>query len=82
MAAGDMPFAADKVADLETFDILADLDDFPDIFMPGGQADRNRMLRPFVPVINMHVRAADRRLADFDLHVVFAAFRDRHLFQR
>ena len=59
MAAGDMPFAADKVADLETFDILTDLNDFPDIFMPGSQADRNRMLRPFVPVINMHVRTAD-----------------------
>ena len=43
MAAGDMPFAADKVADLETFDILTDLNDFPDIFMPGSQADRNRI---------------------------------------
>ena len=27
MAAGDMPFAADKVADLETFNIFANLGD-------------------------------------------------------
>src|SRR6185369_11324146 len=36
---------------------------------------RNGLLRPGIPVVDMHVRAADRGLGDLDEHIVGADFR-------
>jgi hypothetical protein len=43
--------------------------------------DRNGLLRPGVPVVDVHIRPANRRFMDFDQDVVEADFRHRNVFQ-
>ncbi len=51
----------------------------PDEFVTDHHRHRNGLLRPLIPVPDMHVRAADRRFLHPDQHVVRADFRHRHV---
>src|SRR4029453_9596673 len=62
-AAGDVSFAGDAVADLESANLLSHLDNPPDVFVADVHGHRNRLLCPFVPVPDVHVGAADGGLA-------------------
>ena len=52
--------------------LLPDLDDPADEFVPDHQRHGNGLLRPGVPVVDVHVGAADARAQDLDQHVVDA----------
>ena len=65
-----MAFAADDVARIEVINIRSDFDNFPDKFMPNRHGDRNRLLRPIVPLINMDVRSADAGVSDTDQDII------------
>ena len=80
-ATDDVAFGADEVADLEIVDVAADFNDTADKLMSDDQGDADGLLCPGIPVPDMDVRAADRRLADLDQHVVDADLRDRDVFQ-
>ena len=56
----------------EAAHLAADLDDLADKFVADDHRHRNGLLRPLVPVPDVDVGAADRRLADPDQHVVGA----------
>src|SRR6202040_1265620 len=72
--AGDVPFAGDAVADLESADFLAHLDDAPDVFVADVHRYRNGFLRPLVPFPDVHVGAAYCGLAYTNQDVVVAYF--------
>ena len=80
-AADDVPLAADDVADAEVLDVAAHLDDPADELVPHDQRHGDGLLRPGVPVVDMHVGAADARAEDFDQHVVDADFGHRHFIE-
>ena len=80
-AAGDVAFARHAIADREAAHFLAHVDDFAHILVADVHRHRNRLARPFVPVPDVHVGAADRRLADPYHHVVVADLGLLHLGQ-
>ena len=77
----DMAFAADDVAGIEVINIRSHFDNFPDKFVPNRHGDRNRLLRPIVPLINMDVRSADAGVSDADQDIIDTDGRLWYLFQ-
>ena len=57
--ANHVAFAADQVAGLQIRDVGADLDHFAAKFVADHQGHVNGGLRPFVPIVNVQVGAAD-----------------------
>ena len=76
-AADDVALAVDQVALLEPLHGGADLLDHADELVPDDHRRLDRLLRPVVPVVDVHVGAADRGLPDPDEHVVRARGRAR-----
>ena len=73
--ADDVAFARHDIADPESGNIGAHPDDFAGEFMADGHRHGDGLLRPVVPVVDMHVRAANGRLFYFNEDVVIADFR-------
>ncbi len=66
----DMAFAGDALAEAQVAgDAGADLDDFAGEFVPRDHRHGNGLLRPFVPVIDVDVGAADGGVGDADQHI-------------
>ena len=70
MAAGDVAFAGDALADLETLHLAADLRHHAHEFVAHGHGHGDGLLRPGVPVVDVDVGAADGGLLDLDEQVV------------
>ncbi len=81
MPAGDVAFAGDEVAFGKTFDVIADKIDNADKLVADGHRDRDRLLRPRVPVVNVNVGSADRRLQNADEDIVAFDLWDGNFFQ-
>ena len=64
--AGDVALAGNALADVQSGDARAKLGDLADVFMADGHGRLDVLLRPWIPVINMYVRAADGGLVDLD----------------
>ena len=64
--------------DVQAGDFHADLGDFADELMTHDHRHRDGGLRPFVPIVDMHVGAADGCLMDLNAHIVMAHGRLRH----
>src|SRR5687767_6016017 len=71
-AACDVTFARDPVTHGEAAHFAAHVDDTPVVLVPDGHRHRNRLLRPGIPIVDVHVGAADRGLHDLDEDVVRA----------
>ena len=69
-AAGDVALAGDAVADREAAHLDAHVDDLAHVLVAHLHRHGDRLLRPVVPLPDVHVGAADRRLADADEDVV------------
>jgi len=74
-----MSLGADQITHVEIVHVAADLDDPADELVADHHRDLDRLLGPGVPVVDVHVRAADRGLHDFDQHVVDIDSRLRHV---
>ena len=72
MAAGDVPFAGNAIADLEALDFGTQFDDGADVLVADVHRDRDRLPRPVVPFPDMHVGPADGRFPYLDQDVVGA----------
>ena len=77
-AACDVSLAGYQISDLKSLYARTYLDNFTNILMSGGQSYRDRMLCPFIPLINMYVCTADSCFVDFDLYIVWSYFRNRY----
>ncbi len=80
-AADQMPFAADQFAEFHVVDVAADGGDMADEFVPDHHRGFDGLLRPFIPVVDVYVGAADGGFGDFDQDVVDAVFGHRHIGQ-
>src|SRR5579862_3449960 len=80
-ATDDVPFAADDVAGMEIGDVGADLYDLADEFMADGHGDGDRLLRPTVPFVNVHVGAADAGASYADQNIINARARGVDIFE-
>ncbi len=80
MAADDVAFGGNAVADLVASHAGADLDNAADELMADGEAGLDRALAPLVPLVDVQVGAADGCLLHLDQHFVRAHHRQRHLF--
>ena len=76
----DVPFAGHPLPHSQgAVDGGADLDDLARELMPDDHRGGDRGLRPGVPVVDVHVRAADGGVAHTDQHVLRAGLRDLRL---
>src|SRR5210317_375437 len=74
-----MSFSGNAVADFDTPDFAADIDDLADEFMSDGHRNPNRLPGPVVPIENMNIRAADSGLANAYEYIVVPDFRLRYI---
>ena len=74
-------FAGDPLADLEAADVGAELFDLAHELVADDHRHGNRRLRPRVPVEDVQVRAAYRRLPDPDQHLAITGRRLGYVFQ-
>jgi hypothetical protein len=81
MPARDVTLADNKIAAREPFHVIPGKIDNSHKFVADGHGYWNRFLRPRVPIIYVHVGAADGGLQDSDEHVVAADFRNRKFFE-
>src|SRR5579871_2721661 len=79
VTARDMSFGRDTVAELVIVDAGTQRHDAPDELVADDEPGRDRALGPLVPLVDMQVGAADRRLLDLDQHLVGADLGNRHL---
>jgi len=80
-AANEMPFSGDEIANTEIVNIASDLNDPAHKLVTDRHGNRNSLLSPFIPVVNVNVRAADGGLVNLDKDVIDPHLRDRNLFQ-
>ncbi len=76
VTAGDVAFARDPIAHREPTHFAAHVDDAAEVLVPNGHGHGNGLLRPGIPVVDVHVGAADGGLGDLDEHVVRTDLRD------
>ena len=79
LAAHNMAFAVDEVTGLEALHVAAGLDDLADELVADHHRRPDGLLRPGIPIVDVHIGAADRGLLDLDEHVVDAGLRHGHL---
>ena len=82
MTADNMAFSADKIPHLHIVDMFAERRHPAHKFVPDGHGGRDGFLTPLIPVVNMHICAADGGLFDLDKNIILADFRDRNIHQR
>ena len=79
MSAGDVSLAGHPIAGLDAAHLAADLDDLARILVTDGHRHRNGLLRPRIPVVDVHVGAADGGAVHLDEHVVVTDRGLRHV---
>ena len=82
VAADDVPLAGRQLPDLETAHAVAQRDDPAHELVAGDQRHGQRALRPLVPLVDVHVRAADGGLEDADHHFAGAGAGDGDALER
>jgi len=73
VAANDVSFAGNALPDLEVANVFADFFDVPDVFVPDDHRHGNGLLRPLVPLVNMHVGSANGGFFDANQNIVRTA---------
>src|SRR5215831_11358745 len=72
VSASDVTFARDAIADGKSAHLASDLDHGSAILMTDRHGNGNGLLRPRIPVVNVHIRSADRSFVDRNAYVVGA----------
>ena len=74
-----MPFTGDSGTHLIPNSVGASCDNLAAKLMPDDHRDGDRLLRPRIPLIDMHIGATDCGLADLDQNVIDIRFWNRDL---
>src|SRR6187399_689016 len=70
-----MAFTGDQLSRLKVIDVRTHRHDFADELMANRHRDRNGLLRPFVPVVDVNIRTADSGPENTDKDVIDSDFR-------
>src|SRR6202020_1478988 len=65
-------YSGDAIAGTKAAHLAADFDYFSRVFMSDRHRHGHRFLRPRIPIVNMHIGAADGGTLDLDEHIVVA----------
>jgi hypothetical protein len=76
MPTGDVSFAHYEIAARKAFHVIADSINDAHKFVTDRHWHGNRLLRPGVPIVDVHVGSADGGFQDSDEHVIAANFWD------
>jgi hypothetical protein len=76
-----VPFSGDEIPYFEIVNIAPDFNNPAHKLVTYGHGDRNGLLGPLIPVVDVNVRAADRRLVNLDEDVIDSRFRDWNFFK-
>jgi hypothetical protein len=76
-----VPFSGDEITSFEIVNIAPDFNNPAHKLVTYGHGDRNGLLGPLIPVVDVNVRAADRRLVNLDEDVIDSRFRDWNFFK-
>jgi len=79
--ANNMPFPANEVSGIKVRDVRSDPDDFAGKFVPDDERDANCGPRPVIPVVDMHVGAANAGAQYANLDVIDAGLGLGHIFE-
>jgi hypothetical protein len=74
MTTSDVTFTRHSIADMKTVYFSADFSDLADKFVTNGHWHRNGVLRPLIPMVNVHVSTANGGFMYFNNDVGMAAF--------
>ena len=80
-SAHHVPFAADDFARMKIVDVRSDRDNLADELVPDRHRNGNRVARPLVPFVNVHVGAANSGVGDSNQDVVDADRRFGYIFE-
>ena len=80
-SADDMPLAADHVTHLDVRDVAAKCRHGAGKFMTDHHGHGDGLLRPLIPVVDMHIGAANGGLMDLDQDIIEAHLRHGHILQ-
>ena len=78
MSTRDVSLPYHEIALCESFHMIAYIVDNADELMADRHGNRDRFLRPRVPVVNVNISSADRGFQDSNKHVIATHFRDGH----
>ena len=81
MSTGDVSLAHHEIAARKSFHVVTDSINDTGKLVTDGHRHWNGFLRPVIPVVDVHVGAADRRLQHPDQHVIAANFWNRNVLQ-
>src|SRR5207249_1037620 len=76
-----MTFATHQLAGMKVGHIGPNCNDFADEFVPNDHGHRDCVFGPLIPVVNVHIGAANSCHQDADLHIINTDLRLRHLFE-
>jgi hypothetical protein len=79
-AAHDVPLSANLVAYVKVADVRAGFDDLTGKLVTDDKRNRNGLLRPGVPLVDMKIRSADSGCKDSNLDIVDAHLRLGNVF--
>src|SRR5665213_225128 len=77
----DVSLPADQIAGMKILHIGSDFDNLSTEFVPDRQRHTNRGLRPFVPIVNVEVGAANSRAKHANFDVIDAGLRLGDIFE-
>ena len=80
-ATDQMTLPGDDLPRAPVVHVLTDFDDLTDKLVPHHHGHRNGLLRPGVPVVDMHVGAADGRPFHLHQHIIDTGIRIGHILQ-
>src|SRR5579863_4589886 len=80
-SADHVAFSADNIARMVIAHIRAYFDDLTHEFVANHQGNRNGRARPFIPFVNVNIRAANAGKLYANLNVIDADLRLGHVFQ-
>src|SRR5882762_142275 len=81
VSTGNVSLAHDEIPARKSFHVFTDSVNDTGKLVTDGHRHWNGFLRPFIPVVDMHVGATDRRLQHPDQHLVTADFWDRNILE-
>ena len=79
-ATGDVAFSGYQIPHLMSGYACACFDDLAHVFVAGSKTNRNGVLRPVIPLIDVYIRTADRCLMNLDFYIIRSDNRYRHAF--
>ena len=76
-----MTLTRDNITDRQASDVGAYINNLSGVLVTANHGNLNGLLSPVIPVVDVHVSTAYRRLVNLDEHLVTGNLRNRNIFE-